>query len=328
MIRSRAPLRVSLAGGGTDLASYFNEHGGAVLAGAINRYSRGSLVALDRDQVVVHQADLKQVLTLPDEEGSNKLALVQTVLKKFNRKGFRLTLKADVPPGSGLGASSSLVCSLLTLFRCWVEDPADPFELAQEAYQLERVDGGIPGGYQDQVSAAYGGFTFQEYLPGGAIRVTSLRVPQEVVRELEARLVLVYTGSTRLSGNIIVEQEKATASGDNLSQLHAAKALAYSSKKALLAGDLDEVARFIAEGWQLKKKYAPGITTPAVEKIEQVALGAGATAGKLLGAGGGGHFLSYCPRDTRYHVERALLDAGFQVVDFEFENQGAEAWNA
>lgn len=327
MIRGIAPLRLSFAGGGSDLASYYESNGGgAVVSACINRYARGTLMPTSATVSTVQSVDLRQVLNIPDDAGDDKLGLVRTALRRFDAPSkFRLTLKSDAPPGSGLGSSSSLTVCLLAMFNRWLGKPMDMGELARLAYEVERVEFGVPGGWQDQVAAAYGGFNYIAFTKDG-FQVTPLRLDRDIVRELEARLVLAYTGAARTSTGLIGVQEERTRSGSNVAALHQARLIAGAMKKLLLQGDLDAVGPLLHQAWVAKKEFAPGITTPDIDAMYEAGMRAGATGGKLLGAGGGGYLMMFTDGDDRYVVEKALGELGATVVDASFAMEGVETW--
>jgi D-glycero-alpha-D-manno-heptose-7-phosphate kinase len=330
VIRAKAPLRVSFGGGGTDIASYFEQRGGAVISATINKYAYGTLVPrADRD-ITVKSLDFDIVARFEGAESlrfDGQLDLVKAVVKNFHPdQGLELFLHSEAPPGSGLGSSSTMVVALIGLFKHWRGLPLTDYDIAELAYRIERQDLGIEGGKQDQYAATFGGFNFIEFHKDMTV-VSPLRLKRSALNELEYRSLLVYTGRTRLSANIIKEQNARTASGANLDALDATKQLALRMRNALLQGRLDELGTLLHEGWEQKRKFASKVSSPEIEKLYEVARQHGAQGGKVLGAGGGGFMLLYCEFDRKHEVAKELERLGARPGGVSFEPEGLQTWD-
>jgi D-glycero-alpha-D-manno-heptose-7-phosphate kinase len=335
IIRAKAPLRISFAGGGTDVSPYMEERGGAVLSTTIDKYAYSTLrlrddamvtlTSLDYDVVAKYQID--QPVTY-----DGKLDLVKAVVKELcmnnQARGMDIFLHTDAPPGSGLGSSSALVVSLIGLFKHWQHLPLTNYEIAERAYQIERVDMGIRGGRQDQYAATFGGFNFIEFSKDAVI-VNPLRVPADVLNELQYNMVLCYTGSTRLSARIIETQVQGyiDRAVDAVSAMDELKQIARDLKNALLQGRLDDFGALLHEAWLNKKKMAQQISNPHIDDLYQVARENGALGGKITGAGGGGYMFFFCEFDKKHVVAEKLEQHGAQVVDFSFDANGLQTWD-
>lgn len=331
-IRSKAPLRISFAGGGTDVPPYPAERGGAVLSITIDKYAYASLVPTADDTITVQSLDYDIVAKYHTEEDlayDGELDLVKAAIRRMamEARGLNLFLHSDAPPGSGLGSSSTLVVALVGLFRHWLRQPLTDYQIAELAYQIERVDLGIKGGMQDQYAATFGGVNFIEFYDKAVI-VNPLRVSGDRLNELEYCLLLCYTGRTRLSANIVARQTDSfiRKKEDVVRALDAQKELAGLMKNALLQGRLDDFGALLHEAWQAKKHMDPAITTPEIDEMYATARENGAIGGKILGAGGGGYMLFYCPFDRKHVIAAALERLGGQVVDFGFDLRGLQTW--
>ena len=332
IVRSKAPLRISFAGGGTDVPPYPQERGGAVLSVTINKYAYASLVPTDDEAITVQSLDYDIVAkyhTAADLAYNGELDLVKAVIRRLavEKRGLRLFLHSDAPPGSGLGSSSTLVVALVGLFRHWLRQPLTDYEIAGLAYQIERVDLNVKGGMQDQYAATFGGVNFIEFYDKAVI-VNPLRVSAERLNELEYNLLLCYTGRTRLSANIVARQTESfiQKKEEVVRALDAQKEMAIQMKNALLRGHLDDFGHLLHEAWQTKKHMDPAITTPQIDELYEAARREGAIGGKILGAGGGGYLLLYCPFDRKHVVAAALEQLGGQVVEFGIESRGLQTW--
>ena len=330
--RARAPLRLSFCGGGTDVSPYPEEHGGCVLSATINHYayaslrprrdSRLTLASLDYD-VVAKYAHARRV------KFDGQLDLLKAAVKALKvKRGADLWTHSDAPPGSGLGASSTLMVALLAVLREWLKLDLSAYDMAELAYRVERQDLKLAGGRQDQYAASFGGFNYIEFDAQGTV-VTPLRLRRETLEELEFRLLLCYMGQTRQSAKIIERQTKGYTSGrkSTIQGLHALKAQTAEMKRALLLGHVDGFGELLHQAWLHKKKLAEGISTPIVDKMYEVARKEGALGGKMTGAGGGGYFLFLTRFDRRHRVSAALEKLGGQVVPFQFESRGVRSWS-
>ena len=332
IIRSKAPLRISFAGGGTDVPPYPEERGGAVLSTTINKYAYATLIPREDDTINVKSLDYDIVAKYRTDEKlfyDGELDLVKAVINNMKAKqGLNLFMHSDAPPGSGLGSSSTVVVTLVGLFQKWLNIPLTDYDIAELAFKIERKDLGIRGGKQDQYAATFGGFNYIEFHKDATI-VNPLRIKREILNELEYRLLLCYTGRTRLSANILKEQvekfvKKEKQSVESLDEI---KAICMDMKNALLRGYLDEFGELLHQGWMHKKKLASQITNPEIDKLYETARENGAIGGKILGAGGGGYLLLFCEFDKKHIIAEKLENLGGQIVDFGFDFKGLQAWN-
>ena len=274
-----------------------------------------------------------------DEEMNydGELDLVKAVIKNKNlnkgyERGFDFFIHSDAPPGSGLGSSSTMVVALIGLLKHLQRLPLTNYEIANLAYHVEREDLGIKGGMQDQYAAAFGGFNFIEFGRGPGLSnvvVNPLRIDTDVINELEYRLLLCYTGRTRLSANIISTQVEAYTKKetDVLSAMDELKKITIEMKNALLQKRVDDFGRLLHEAWDNKKRMAKQITNAAIDKLYESARQHGALGGKILGAGGGGYLLLYCEFDKKHVVAEELEKLGGQVVEFTFDHHGLQTWD-
>lgn len=333
VLRARAPLRISFAGGGTDVEPYTSEHGGCVLSATIDLFAYAS-VRTREDQVrsVVSMDGSAHTYRIPqDLVFDGDMDLVKACLLRLAPElGVDMELLSDAPAGSGLGSSSALVVAMLAAVHSITGRPVSPYELAFEAYRVERKDLRQAGGMQDQFAAAFGGFNFIEFHAEDRVVVNPLRIPTDTLNELHASMLLCYTGITRKSGGILREQIDHASSGDTrfISRLDRIKGLAVEMKDALLLGDLGSFAAGLNEGWEAKRGLASAISNPDIEKLHDVGMSAGAAAGKLLGAGGGGYFLFCCPPSKRNVVAGALEAEGSRVSRVSFVDSGVTTWRA
>ena len=327
-VTARAPLRISFAGGGTDVPPYPATHGGAVLSATIARFASARVSPrADRDYHV-ESLDLMTRAAFARHElvFDGHLDLVKAVLRELApRRGLDLTLATDAPPGSGLGSSSALVVAMLAAAGVACGTRFSPLELARRAYQVERIDLKIEGGIQDQYAAALGGLNLMEFHGGEEdVTITPLRVAPEMVEELERSLLLAWSGRSRTDDGILRRQVDGVLGGSSasLDSLAAMKALATAMGDALLGGDLGAFADGLHQGWELKRRLATGIATPRLDELYAVGRGAGASGGKVLGAGGGGYLLFATHPDHRARVAEALEAAGAPCTVVEFDHRG------
>jgi D-glycero-alpha-D-manno-heptose-7-phosphate kinase len=334
IIRSRAPLRISFGGGGTEVEPYLSERGGVVLNTTIDRYAYGTLCLRDDRQISITSLDYDLVARYKLDEPlhyDGNLDLVKAVIRRLNGgnhdQGLGLFLHSDAPPGSGLGSSSAVVVALIGLFQHWRHLPLTNYEIADLAYQIERLDMGIKGGKQDQYAATFGGFNFIEFTRDATI-VNPLRVPRDTMNELHYNLLLCYTGQTRLSARIIDTQVEryVQRKEEVLEAMDELKQVATALKNALLRGRLDDFGALLNEAWTNKKKMAAQITDPRIDEFYETARKHGALGGKISGAGGGGYMFFYCQFDKKHRVAEQLERLGAQVVDFSFDLRGLQTW--
>lgn len=338
IVRARAPLRLGLAGGGTDVSPYCEVYGGRVMNVTIDRYAYAIIGPRDGQEACFHALDIgHQEVHACDSSiiPSGPLQLLKGVYSRVSRDfldGSRppLTIKtfSDAPPGSGLGSSSTMVVALVQAFVEYFSLPLGEYEVAQLAYDIERKDLQLAGGKQDQYAATFGGFNFMEFYADDRVIVNPLRIKDWVWAELEASLVLYFTGVSRASADIIDQQsrnvgDKKQASIDAMHQL---KDEAIQMKECILKGDLRRLESTLQAGWEAKKKTATSISNPLIEQVERIAFANGARAAKVSGAGGGGFMMFLCSPEQRIDLTRALLQQGGSILDFHFTQQGATSW--
>ncbi len=345
IIRSRAPLRVSLAGGGTDLDVYADRFGGAVLNATIDLAAHVTLtprhdgrIVLDaRDRQRRHVFDHHDEVSMEgldaDDRGAFQLALgvYRHMVDRHTDStplSFELTTSVDAPPGSGLGSSSTLVVAIIAAFDRWLRLGLDAYRLAETAVQVERHELGLAGGRQDQYAAAFGGWNHLVFRPDGQVVVHPLRLSTDVVHELESTLLLYDTGMSRSSAHIIARQVNGIRHdrGRSLEAMHELRAAANAMTDAVLTGQLHRVGNLLEEGWQRKRSTAQGIATPLIDAVHDAALAAGATGAKVSGAGGGGFMVLACPGTARHDVEEALAPFGGSVHRLRFSGEGVTTW--
>jgi D-glycero-alpha-D-manno-heptose-7-phosphate kinase len=325
-----APLRISFAGGGTDVPPYPATHGGAVLSVTIDRCATADLRPRTDGDYHVESLDLMARAAFgPDElTFDGHLDLVKAVLRDLTAerpgRGLDLTLATDAPPGSGLGSSSALVVAMLAAVAAASGRRIAPGELARRAYQVERIDLKVEGGMQDQYAAAHGGLNFIEFHGDDRVQVRPLRVAPATLEALERSLLLAWSGASRTDGGILRRQVDGVLGGDarSLDSLRAIKALAVAMRDALLRGDLGAFAEGLHAGWERKRHLASGIATPRLDELYAVGRRAGAAGGKVLGAGGGGFLLFACPPGRLERVAAALDAAGAPCSPVRFDLRG------
>jgi len=329
IVRSIAPLRISFAGGGTDIAEYSQQFEGAVINSTINWYAHTYLSSA-RQGIRLISLDFGTDEKLEHFAYDGKNDLVKATLKKIGdirlRSGAQLFMHTDTPPGSGLGSSSAVVVSLIGALNNWLGRFMGEYEVAELAYEIERNELGIKGGYQDQFASVFGGFNYIEFSKDGRVIVNPLRISQDNIKELECHLLLCYTGGTRLSANIIERQVEDFKDGKNVEALHEQKKMALDMKNCLLKGDFDEFGVMLDTAWQTKKKMTKGITNPRIDALYKMARSNGTIGGKILGAGGGGYLLLYCNYKTKHEVERAMHSMGAEPKPFSFVKDGLTVW--
>jgi D-glycero-alpha-D-manno-heptose-7-phosphate kinase len=338
IIRARAPLRLGLAGGGTDVFPYCDIHGGYVLNATIDRYAYAVIKTLDEpvvrfmatDQQTEKVKAVGEPLVLNGKLDLHK-AVYNHMVQHFN-KGKPISMEfgtfCDAPAGSGLGSSSTLVVVMIRAFAELLNLPLDDYTIARLAYKIERVDCGLQGGRQDQYSATFGGFNFMEFYADERAVINPLRIRNWVICELEASLVLFFTGVSRESAHIIADQSNNVKSGseDALDAMHGIKREALVMKECLLRGDFAGLVESMRLGWENKKRSAKTVSNPYIDSIYDAAIKAGAMAGKVSGAGGGGFMLFFVPTEKRMDVIRALNTFEGQVSNCHFTKHGTQAW--
>lgn len=336
-VRARAPLRLGLAGGGTDVSPYSDEYGGLVLNATINKYAYTTISPRDDGQIELIAADNQvswrgaATAVLERVPGLDlHVGVYNRVVRDFlNGRPFAATIvtHSEAPPGSGLGSSSTIVVSLLQACVELFSLPLGEYDLARLAYEIERQDLGLAGGKQDQYAAAFGGFNFMEFYADRVI-VNPLRIKPQHLAELESSLVLFYTGVSRESARIIVEQTKNVENRKSvaLDALHRVKEEAQRTKECILMGNFPGLSTSMADAWQAKKQMAASISNASIDEIYDAAIAAGASAGKVSGAGGGGFMMFLSDPARRPDVIRCLERFQGRVMTASFVEHGAHAW--
>lgn len=339
MIRARAPLRLGLGGGGTDVSPYCDQYGGLVLNATIDKHAYAMIEPRTAAQPLEFvAADQQQrwsgepAAALPID-GTLDLhkGVYNRIVRDFNAGRplpLRLTTHTDAPPGSGLGSSSTLVVAMIKAFVEWLNLPLGEYDIARLAFEIERHDVGLSGGRQDQYAATFGGFNFMEFHPQERVVVNPLRVKNWIVSELEASLVLYFGGVSRDSARIIDEQTHNVKARDSsaIDAMHALKQEALSMKECLLKGDFDGLVESMEAGWQAKKRMASSISNPQIEQTYELARRAGMRAGKISGAGGGGFMMLLVDPVRRMDVIRALAATQGQIYNCHFTEIGTQGW--
>ena len=335
--RSKAPLRIGLAGGGTDVSPYSDEFGGAILNATLSLHAHAGIETIEEQKIILTSIDQKaeQSFELTDQlPVTGELDLLKGVYNRiqndypFQTRGLRLTTHVDAPAGSGLGTSSTLVVAILGAFVEMLKLPLGDYDIAHYAYEIERNDLQLAGGRQDQYAATFGGFNFMEFSANDKVIVNPLRIRQDYLNELENNLVLYFTSTTRESATIITEQQKNVKekNSKSIDAMHQLKEQAKMMKEALLVGRLDQIGEILDYGFRQKKNMAANISNSKLEEIYEAAKKAGASGGKISGAGGGGFMIFYCPGNTRYKVIETLNTFGGRVRPYQFTQHGLTSW--
>ena len=338
IVRARAPLRLGLAGGGTDVSPYCDTFGGYVLNATIDRYAYAVIKTVDEpivrfvatDQQVEKCTAITEPLLLNGKLDLHKAVYNEMIQRYHAGQPIPLELSTfcDAPPGSGLGSSSTLVVVMIRAFAELLNLPLDDYTIAQLAFKVERIQCGLQGGRQDQYSATFGGFNFMEFYADDRAVINPLRIKNWIICELEASLVLFYMGVSRESARIIADQSNNVRSevAESLEAMHGIKREAVVMKECLLRGDFAGIVDSMRQGWENKKRSAKTVSNPHIDGIYNAAIDAGALAGKISGAGGGGFMLFFVPTERRMDVIRSLNQLGGQVSNCHFTKYGTQAW--
>jgi D-glycero-alpha-D-manno-heptose-7-phosphate kinase len=317
MIITKTPFRISFAGGGSDMANFYREHGGCVLSTSINRYMYLSLHPyFDHRKTALKYSQTEIVEDLNDIDHK----IFRCVLNDMKIEGVEISSTADVPSGTGLGSSSSFTVGLLHTLYCYKGKYISKSRLAQEACQVEIGKLGNPIGKQDQYAAAFGGLNFILFHQDDTVSVEPVITRAETVSRLQDNLMMFYTGLTHDANVILAEQKKNISQADKTRNLIQMCKLARDMKRSLENNELSDFGDILNEGWIRKKELAGGITNPKIDELYDTAMKNGATGGKLLGAGGGGFFLFYCPREYQERLKNQLRLKHF---NFSFEHDGS-----
>ncbi len=338
IVRSKAPLRLGLAGGGTDVSPYSDTYGGCVLNASIDMHAHTTLEPHPQQAVEFVAKDLQQswqgssrAPILIDGELKLHKAIHARVCQQFlggQPLSVKVTTYSDAPPGSGLGTSSTMVVSILAAYSEYLKLPLGDYDLAKLAFDIERKDCGLSGGKQDQYAATFGGVNFMEFYADDKVIINPLRIRESILNELHARLLLYYTGQSRESAKIIDEQIKAvkTEGGKSVDSMHELKRIAYEMKELLLKNDLDGVTRLFRASWEAKKSMAASITNSGIDQAAELAMAAGAKGVKVSGAGGGGFMMIFVDPPQKLDVQRALAGSDGHFVKFNFSHHGVQSW--
>lgn len=338
IIRARAPLRLGLAGGGTDIAEYFSIFGGYVLNATIARYTYATIKPATNHTIIFNASDINKKFSLQpssiDDPLTTDLSLHQCVYKYMMENyndGFyiplELTTYCDSPLGSGLGTSSTLVVTMIQAYCELLGIQLDNYLIADLAYKIERIECHFGGGKQDQYSATFGGFNFIEFYKDRTI-VNPLRINDRIINELEATTILYYTGASRESASIIDDQKKNFKSKDEhaIEAMHTIKNQATEMKESLLVGDMMRVEKAIELSWEAKRKSSTLVSNNMINNAFDRAIAAGAKTGKVSGAGGGGFILFFTPPENRKSTIEALSHLDGIVSNCHFTEKGVESW--
>jgi len=338
--RSKAPLRIGLAGGGTDVSPYSDLYGGAILNATLSLYAHATIEPLEDYSIILQGVDRKEELRFEDGARMSelpidgKLDLLKGVYNRIRKeygwsaKGFRLSTFVDAPAGSGLGTSSTLVVAIIGVFTEMLRLPLGEYDMAHLAYDIERKDLGMAGGRQDQYAATFGGVNYMEFYKEDRVIVNPLRVKQQYLFELENNLLLYYTATSRESARIIEVQSRNVVDKKqkSIDAMHQLKNQAQLMKEALLKGRIHEIGEILDFGFRQKQQMAEGISNPLIDNIYEQAKKAGATGGKISGAGGGGFMTFYCPAISKYGVIDVLTRLGGHCQPYQFTQHGLTTW--
>ncbi|MBI5779281.1 MAG: GHMP kinase [Planctomycetes bacterium] len=327
MIITKAPVRISFAGGGTDMDAFYLKHGGAVVSTTINKYFYSVFNLREDGKIQMISSDLQSTLTVDDfynlkfGEGFD---IPNAVMKHFDiQAGFDLFMASEVPPGSGLGSSGAVAVNMTQLCAAFLNKKIDKQQIAEQAYYVQKEILKMPIGKQDEYASSFGGFNLFEFSKDG-VKVEPLSIKPAIKDRLEKGLFLVFTGQTRAAA-VILSQQDAQAKAENpkvIESMTAIKANAYKMKELLVKGDLDQFGLLLNKGWSDKKKMNANISNEHLEKIYALALEHGALGGKLTGAGGSGYFLFYCAQGREKEFQNAMKHGGLRILDFKFDTKG------
>ncbi len=335
--RSKAPLRIGLAGGGTDVSPYCDLYGGAILNATVSLFAYANIEPLDDNGIVLQAVDRKEEQRyewnseLPID---GKLDLLKGVYNRIHREygipmtGFRLSTFVDAPAGSGLGTSSTLVVAIIGAFAEMLRLPLGEYDIAHLAYEIERQELKMAGGRQDQYAATFGGVNYMEFMGEDKVIVNPLRIKQQYLFELENNLLLYYTDTSRESAKIIERQSRNVVEKQerSIEAMHQLKHQAQLMKEALLKGRLHEIGEILDFGFQQKRQMAEGISNSMMDELYDTAKKAGATGGKISGAGGGGFMIFYCPGNSKHHVVNSLEKFKGKSRQYQFVDHGLVSW--
>ncbi|CNK84134.1 dehydrogenase [Yersinia alsatica] len=339
--RSRAPLRLGLAGGGTDISPYCDEYTGYVLNATIDRYTYCTIESSNEKQVTFTANDQNKSVTFNIDEYPFQIdgdlillkATYNKIIREFNNNvpfPLKMTTFCDSPVGSGLGTSSCLVVAIIKAFEEYLSIGFDDYQIAHLAYEIERIDCRLEGGRQDQYSATFGGFNFIEFYNQNEVLVNPLRIRNWIRSELESSLLLHYTGKSRSSAEVISDQVKSFTNKNTncLDNMHHIKESALHMKESILRGDFDTFVDIMRAAWDMKKNSSAKVSTPEIDNYIERAIKAGALCAKVSGAGGGGFIMYFVPPEYRNNVIKVISDANSWVSNCHFTTEGSQCWTA
>jgi D-glycero-alpha-D-manno-heptose-7-phosphate kinase len=336
---SRAPLRIGLGGGGTDVAPYCDLYTGAVLNATIDLYATVVLIPNNDNKIIFHDLDSGEKMEFEAKQQLEdvpeirlQIGVYNRIVKEYTRKPLSCEIIStiDAPYGSGLGASSTLVIALIGAFVEWLKLPLGEYDIAHLGVSIERDELKMVGGKQDQYAATFGGFNFMEFYTENRVIVNPLRIKLSVLKELEFHLLLFFTQTRRESAKIIEVQKSNVERKEKeaLEATHQLKELAYKMKEAILKDELQKIGSVLSSAWEYKKQLAQGITNQKLEDIYESAIRAGASGGKISGAGGGGFMFFYCPGNSRFNVIKTLREKGLKLQRYTFQTIGLDTWTS
>jgi len=336
---SRAPFRIGLAGGGTDVSPYSDLHGGIILNATIDLFATAVIVPRTDGKIIINAVNSNKRIELDStevlEEDADlrlQIGVYNHIVKNYAKKAlsFELITTIDVPTGSGLGTSSTLTVAIIGAFKEWLQLPLGEYDISQMAVVIERKELNMAGGKQDQYAATFGGFNYMEFFADDRVIVNPLRIKQEHIRDLSYHLLLLYTETKRESSKIIDIQRKNFKKNvpEVIEASHALKRHAVKMKELLLKGQLGGIGELLNDSWEQKKRLASGISNSQIENIYNVAIQAGALGGKISGAGGGGFMIFYCPENSRFDVIEKLKEINVRNQIYNFEEKGLETWTS
>jgi len=335
IIRSKAPLRIGLAGGGTDLDTYCNKFGGYVLNSTISLYIHCTIEEKNNEKIVFEALDLDKKVELDSKkelvlDGELDLfkGIYNRIIKDFKLEplSFKLSTYSDVPSGSGLGGSSTLVVAVIKAFVEWLNLPLGEYDIARLAFDIEREDIGIVGGAQDQYAATFGGFNFMEFYDNKRVIVNPLRVKNWIIDELEESMVLYFTNITREASQIEHEKKSLLDDEKSLNAMHEVKEDATLMKEYLLKGDIRQFAKVLGKSWESKKRVSNSISNSEIDRVYTLAMANGAYSGKVSGAGGGGFMFFMVEPTKKLKLINELNKQQGEVMNFHFIKDGTKGW--
>lgn len=324
MLLARAPYRISLGGGGTDLPSYYSKHGGFILSAAVNKYLYLYLNRPAADEYIRLKYSRYEQVDSPDEIQHD---LVRPALQLLDVSGsLEIASMADIPAGTGLGSSGTYLVALLTALYELKRERVPTQVIAEQACHIEMELAGHPAGKHDPYLAAFGGITCLDIAPDGKVIVTPLNISVSTVEEFRHNVLIFYTGTTRASSEILEAQRQDTQRGDQtvVESLHYTKELGYRIKEALEQGNLERFGFLLDEHWQNKKKRSQKISGAKIDRCYEVLKEHGGLGGKVMGAGGGGFFMCYCPSRSKARLREVFTEMGLRELSYDFDFEGAK----